>query len=95
MASGIPIENPVLDVVVGRVGSVARVGPLSFDLVHKLVFVLFCALLDLITLGLNLFLETSSVPIHVGRFNGGGPFGLHKVLEVLTISRSWVRNVMI
>ena len=79
-----------------RVGSgVGRVRPRALDLTDEFLFVGLRAFLNILAFGFEVGLELRSFPFGVWSCNLGVPVLLDKILQVLAISRSWVRDVVI
>ncbi len=69
--------------------------PLTFDLADEAIFVLFGALLDLVTFRLEVGLKLRWFPVRVRRSNFRLPVVLYQIFEVLAICWSRVRDVVI
>jgi len=74
---------------------VRSVFPGALHLFDESILVTFSALLDLCALVDEVSLETVEIPVGVRRFHGRLPVLLHKVLEILAISRSRVRDIVV
>lgn len=91
----LPVKDPVLHTV-ERVGSLfLRLIPRGLYLAEEIVLVSLCALLDLLTLVGEVFLQTSGIPVGVRAGYRRLPVCLDEVLQFLAVSGLWEGDVVV
>ena len=91
----LPIEDPILHVIVSARRRVRRLSPIAFYLIDKTGFVRFCGFLRISTLGLEVGLKLRSLPIGVGRRNFIVPAALDQIFQIGTVCGSWIWDIVI
>lgn len=95
LALGPGVHNPVLHASPCRLGLLLSLVPVGLDLRDEGLRACLGGLLGLDTLLPKIVAESLGVPLGVRTDNVGIPVLLDKLLEVLPIGRSWVRDIVV
>jgi len=95
LAVGPGVQNPVLDAGPGLLSLVLRLVPVGLDLADEVIAAGLGRILGLDALLLQVGVELVGIPVIVGRHNIRVPVLLHQCLELLSVRRGWVGNIVV